>query len=110
MRQKHGTAYGKAWRKMVYAHRVELQGMTIEERMTGPLFSGLLWLDLAANVVTLGRVGETLSLRAAKAQRDKQMSPFHWVIKIASEAFEKEHLNKTLVRHERGKKMEKEHA
>ena len=101
---KHSTPYGKAWRKLVYAHHRELQGMAAEERMTGPLFQTLLWVDLLANVATLGRVGETLSLRAAKAQRDGKMSPFHWAIKLASEAFEHDHLNKTLVRHERGKK------
>ena len=100
----------KAWRKLVYAHHREVLGLRAEERMSGPIFQGLLWLDLFANVVTMGRVGETLSLRAAKAQRDNQMSPFHWVIKVASEAFEHDHLNKTLVRHERGKAMEKKNA
>lgn len=88
---------------MVFAHYQEMRGLEAEQRMTGPLFSTLLWIDLAANVATFGRVGETLSLRAAKAQEAGQMSPFHYVIKFASEAFEKDHLKKTIVRHERGK-------
>jgi hypothetical protein len=87
---------------------MEVRALRAEERMSGPLFQALLAIDLAANVVTLGRVGETLSLRAAKAQKARQMSPFHWMIKVASEAFERDHLNKTLVRHERARRMEKE--
>ena len=85
------------------AHAMEVRNMRAEQRMTGPVFHALLWVDLLANAATLGRVGETLSLRAAKAQRDRKMSPFHWGIKLVSEAFEHEHLRKTLARHERGK-------